>query len=44
LIRKRIEDKELTFEEAARKISDEKRLKQTVGALIEPQNTRYPLS
>ncbi|EIA08880.1 peptidylprolyl isomerase [Flavobacterium frigoris] len=46
LIRKRIEDKELTFEEAARKFSDEKETKTNGGALINPktQDTRFELT
>jgi len=46
LIRKRVEDKELTFEEAARKFSDEKETKTNGGALINPktQDTRFELT
>jgi peptidyl-prolyl cis-trans isomerase SurA len=46
LIRKRIEDKELTFEEAARKFSDEKETRANGGALINPktQDTRFELT
>lgn len=46
LIRKRIEDKELTFEEAARKFSDEKETRTNGGALINPktQDTRFELT
>jgi peptidyl-prolyl cis-trans isomerase SurA len=46
LIRKRIEDKELTFAEAARKFSDEKETKTNGGALINPktQDTRFELT
>src|SRR3970040_1030512 len=45
LIRKRIEDKELTFAEAARKFSAEKQTKTNGGALINPQtqDTRFEL-
>lgn len=46
LIRKRIEDKELTFAEAARKFSDEKETRANGGALINPQtqDTRFELT
>jgi len=46
LLRKRIEDKELTFAEAARKFSDEKETKTNGGALINPQtqDTRFELT
>jgi peptidyl-prolyl cis-trans isomerase SurA len=46
LIRKRIEDKELTFAEAARSLSDEKETKANGGALINPktQDTRFELT
>lgn len=46
LIRKRIEDKELTFAEAAKKFSDEKETKTNGGALINPrtQDTRFELT
>lgn len=46
LIRKRIEDKELNFAEAARKFSDEKETRANGGALINPktQDTRFELT
>jgi peptidyl-prolyl cis-trans isomerase SurA len=46
LIRKRIEDKELTFADAARKFSDEKETRANGGALINPktQDTRFELT
>jgi peptidyl-prolyl cis-trans isomerase SurA len=46
LIRKRVEDKELTFEEAARKFSDEKETRANGGVLINPktQDTRFELT
>ena len=46
LIRKRIEDKELTFAEAARTLSDEKETRANGGALINPktQDTRFELT
>ena len=46
LIRKRIEDKELTFAEAARSLSDEKETRANGGALINPQtqDTRFELT
>ena len=46
LIRKRIEDKELTFSEAARRFSDEKETRANGGALINPktQDTRFELT
>jgi len=46
LIRKRIEDKEITFSEAARTMSDEKETKANGGALINPktQDTRFELT
>ncbi len=46
LIRKRIEDKEVTFAEAARSSSDEKETKANGGALINPktQDTRFELT
>jgi peptidyl-prolyl cis-trans isomerase SurA len=46
LIRKRIEDKEITFAEAARTMSDEKETRVNGGALINPktQNTRFELT
>ncbi|MFV8370368.1 peptidylprolyl isomerase [Flavobacterium sp. LB2R40] len=46
LIRKRIEDKEITFAEAARTISDEKETRANGGALINPktQDTRFELT
>ena len=46
LIRKRIGDKELTFAEAARSLSDEKETKANGGALINPktQDTRFELT
>ena len=37
LIKKRIEDKEITFAEAARTMSDEKETRANGGALINPQ-------
>jgi peptidyl-prolyl cis-trans isomerase SurA len=46
LIRKRITDKEITFAEAARTMSDEKETKANGGALINPktQDTRFELT
>lgn len=46
LIRKRIEDKELTFADAARSLSDEKETKANGGALINPktQDTHFELT
>ena len=46
LIRKRIIDKEITFSEAARTMSDEKETKANGGALINPktQDTRFELT
>ena len=46
LIRKRIGDKELTFADAARSLSDEKETKANGGALINPktQDTRFELT
>jgi peptidyl-prolyl cis-trans isomerase SurA len=46
LIKKRIEDKEITFAEAARSESDEKETKANGGALINPktQDTRFELT
>jgi peptidyl-prolyl cis-trans isomerase SurA len=46
LIRKRVEDKELTFADAARKFSDEKETRANGGALINPktQDTRFELT
>lgn len=46
MIRKRIEDKELTFAEAARSLSDEKETRANGGALINPktQDTRFELT
>lgn len=46
LIKKRIEDKEITFAEAARKESDEKETRANGGALINPktQDTRFELT
>lgn len=46
LIRKRIEDKEITFAEAARTMSDEKETRTNGGALINPktQDTRFELT
>ncbi|MBF2709170.1 peptidylprolyl isomerase [Flavobacterium soyangense] len=46
LIRKRIIDKEITFAEAARTMSDEKETKANGGALINPktQDTRFELT
>ena len=46
LIRKRIEDKEITFAEAARTASDEKETRANGGALINPktQDTRFELT
>ncbi len=46
LIKKRIEDKELTFADAARSLSDEKETKANGGALINPktQDTRFELT
>ena len=46
LIRKRIVDKELTFEEAAKSFSDEKTTKNNGGVLINPTtgNTRFELT
>ncbi len=46
LIRKRIEDKELTFADAARSLSDEKETRANGGALINPktQDTRFELT
>jgi peptidyl-prolyl cis-trans isomerase SurA len=46
LIKKRIEDKELTFEEAAKSLSDEKATKNNGGVLINPTtgDTRFELT
>ncbi|MEC5167298.1 peptidyl-prolyl cis-trans isomerase SurA [Flavobacterium sp. PL11] len=46
LIKKRIEDKEITFAEAARTVSDEKETRANGGALINPQtqDTRFELT
>ena len=46
LIRKRIVDKDITFAEAARKLSDEKETRANGGALINPktQDTRFELT
>lgn len=46
LIRKRIEDKEITFAEAAKTMSDEKETRANGGALINPrtQDTRFELT
>lgn len=46
LIRKRIEDKEITFAEAARTMSDEKETRANGGTLINPktQDTRFELT
>jgi peptidyl-prolyl cis-trans isomerase SurA len=46
LIRKRIEDKEITFAEAARTMSDEKETRANGGALVNPktQDTRFELT
>ena len=46
LIRKRIDDKELTFEEAAKSFSDEKTTKNNGGVLINPTtgDTRFELT
>lgn len=46
LIKKRIEEKEITFAEAARTFSDEKETKANGGALINPktQDTRFELT
>jgi peptidyl-prolyl cis-trans isomerase SurA len=46
LIRKRIQDKEITFTEAARTLSDEKETKTNGGILINPktQDTRFELT
>lgn len=46
LIKKRIEDKEITFAEAARTMSDEKETKANGGTLINPktQDTRFELT
>lgn len=46
LIKKRIEDKEISFEEAARTMSDEKETKANGGVLINPktQDTRFELT
>lgn len=46
LIKKRIEDKEITFADAARTMSDEKETKANGGALINPktQDTRFELT
>lgn len=46
LIRKRIEDKEISFAEAARTVSDEKETRVNGGALINPktQDTRFELT
>lgn len=46
LIRKRIEDKEITFADAARTMSDEKETRANGGALINPktQDTRFELT
>ena len=46
LIRKRIEDKEITFEKAAKTMSDEKETRTNGGTLINPktQDTRFELT
>ncbi|HWS60439.1 MAG TPA: peptidylprolyl isomerase [Flavobacterium sp.] len=46
LIRKRIEDKEITFAQAAKTMSDEKETRNNGGALINPktQDTRFELT
>jgi peptidyl-prolyl cis-trans isomerase SurA len=46
LIKKRIEDKEITFAEAARTMSDEKETRANGGALVNPktQDTRFELT
>ncbi len=46
LIKKRIEDKEITFAEAARTLSDEKETRANGGALINPQtqDTRFEMT
>lgn len=46
LIRKRIEDKEITFAQAAKTLSDEKETRANGGALINPrtQDTRFELT
>ena len=46
LIKKRIEDKEITFAEAARTLSDEKETRANGGILINPktQDTRFELT
>ena len=46
LIKKRIDDKELTFAQAARSLSDEKETRANGGALINPktQDTRFELT
>ena len=46
LIRKRIEDKEITFAEAARTMSDEKETRANGGALVNPktQDSRFELT
>lgn len=46
LIRKRIEDKEIIFSEAARSMSDEKETRANGGALVNPktQDTRFELT
>ncbi|WP_370628769.1 peptidylprolyl isomerase [Flavobacterium sp. SOK18b] len=46
LIKKRIEDKDITFAEAARTLSDEKETRANGGALINPQtqDTRFELT
>ncbi len=46
LIKKRIDDKEITFEEAARTLSDEKETRANGGTLINPktQDTRFELT
>ena len=46
LIKKRIEDKEITFAEAARTLSDEKETRSNGGVLINPktQDTRFELT
>ena len=46
LIKKRIEDKEITFAEAARTLSDEKETRANGGVLINPktQDTRFELT
>ena len=46
LIKKRIEDKEITFAQAARTLSDEKETRANGGALINPktQDTRFELT